>query len=87
MQLAGQRPANLTAKPRRIRAGRRALITFTARTSRKPLRAGSVWLGGREYRLDRRGRALARVRLGRGSHRATVARPGYRRATSAIRAR
>jgi hypothetical protein len=86
-QLAGSRPAKLIARPRTVRAGRRALVAFTARTGRKPLRAGSVWLGGREFRLDRRGRARARVKLGRGTHRATVARPGYRRATSAIRAR
>jgi hypothetical protein len=87
VQLAGSRPAKLTVRPRTVRAGRRGLVTFAARTGRKPLRAGSVWLGGRQYKIDRRGRAVARVKLTRGVHHATLARPGYRRATSAIRAR
>ena len=83
-QDAGTRPARLTAAPRRLRAGRRTRVTFTARTGRKPLRGASVWLRGREYKLDRRGRAIARVRLARGSYRATVARRGYRRAAASL---
>src|SRR5215213_2428371 len=86
-QDAGTRKASLRAAPRRVPAGERVQLTFTARTGRKPLRGGSVWLGGREYKIDRRGRARARVKLSRGAHTATLVRPGYRRVTSAIRAR
>jgi len=85
-QEAGSRRARLAATPRRVRAGRRVTLRFTVRTGRKPLRAGSVWLRGREYRVDRRGRALARVKLPRGTHTATFARPGYRRVTVKLRA-
>ncbi len=86
-QDAGKRRAALTVTPRRVRAGRRTRLTFTARAGRKPLRGASVWLGGREYRVDRRGRVVRRLKLTSGTHRATLTRPGYRRATATIRAR
>ena len=84
-QDAGTRRAALSVSPRRVRAGVRTRLTFTARTGRKALRGGSVWLGGREYRLNARGRGVARVKLSRGTSRATLTRAGYRRATATVR--
>jgi hypothetical protein len=85
-QDAGTRRATLGAVPRQVPAGRGTPVTFTARTGRKALRGGSVWLAGREYKLDRRGRARGRVKLSRGAHTATLVRRGYRRATALVRA-
>jgi hypothetical protein len=84
-QDAGTRKARLTASPKRVPAGKRVTVTFRAtRGGRKALRGGSVWLGGREYKLDRRGRARVRVKLSRGAHTATLVRPGYRRAAARV---
>jgi hypothetical protein len=75
-QQAGRRKASLRVAPRRVRAGQRVRLRF--RTGRR-LRGGRVWLRGRGYKVSRRGRAVARVKLRRGRHVATLTKPGYRR--------
>jgi hypothetical protein len=81
-QQAGRRKASLRVTPRRIRAGRRARVTF--RTGRR-LRGGRVWLRGRGYRVNRRGRAVARVKLRRGRYVTTLTKPGYKRPRAMLR--
>jgi hypothetical protein len=80
------RQASLAAGPPAARAGRTTRFTFVARSGGDPLRYAHVRFAGRELAVDDRGRASVTLRIARpGRYRATLVRPGYRRAAVAIR--
>jgi hypothetical protein len=85
-QFDGPHKAKLTVSPRRIRAGRRQRLIFTARTGRKPLRSAFVRFARRDHATDASGHARFETTIDKpGVYRATVLREGYRRATVSVR--
>ena len=82
----------LTVKPRRVRAGRRALVRVSVLASIagrvRPFAGATVRLAGRRARTDAAGRARMRVRFRRpGRRRVTAGAPGAVSARAVIRVR
>jgi hypothetical protein len=76
----------VTARPRRIRAGRRTRVTFTVKRGTRRVRGARVRFAGRSHRTGRRGRASFTVRLSRRGVRTAVAsKRGYRSGRASVR--
>jgi hypothetical protein len=82
------RALRLTVSPRRVRARRRATVTFRATLGARPARAVKIAFAGRELHTNATGRASARVRLAHpGRRRAHASRRGLRSANAFVTAR
>jgi hypothetical protein len=75
-----------TARPRRVRAGRRAAVRFVVTSEGRPVRGATIYLAGARARTGRRGGAVIRkVFVAPGRRRALVMKPGYRSARLTVR--